>query len=285
MAHANRKIKFTGVTAITASSGGGGGTSNLTVEEQDGNPTVTPVTTIKVTNGSLTDEGGGVVSIVTGAGGGGGGAPGGASGAVQYNNGAGGFAGATAQFFYDAANLRVGIGTQTPARKLHVEEVTTQLRLDYDATQYTDLYSDVAGELQIVPEGGTIVQPAALNDENRHASYLLGVATIPMVLTPGGGTMGLQTNSTWFFDAHVVGKVDGLPDSITVQLKGAINRAAGNASILGAVFEFIVHDSLPAVTNAVSAAADGVNLVINVRGDAGLTIDWVGWVTTAQMID
>jgi hypothetical protein len=209
---------------------------------------------------------------------------------VQYNNGAGGFAGATAQFFYDAANLRVGIGTQTPARKLHVEEVTTQLRLDYDGTQYTDLYSDVAGELQIIPEGGTIVQPAALNDENRHASYLLGVtttgaATVPMVLTPGGGTMGLQTNSTWFFDAHVVGKLDGLPDSITVQLKGAITRAAGNASILGAVFEFIVHDSLPAVTNAVSAAADGVNLVINVRGDAGLTIDWVGWVTTAQMID
>ena len=65
MAHANRKIKFTGVTAITASSGGGGGTSNLTVEEQDGNPTVTPVTTIKVTNGSLTDEGGGVVSILS----------------------------------------------------------------------------------------------------------------------------------------------------------------------------------------------------------------------------
>ena len=290
MAHANRKIKFTGVTAISATSGGGGGTSNLTVEEQDGNPTVTPVTTIKVTNGSLTDEGGGVVSIVTGAGGGGGGAPGGASGAVQYNNGAGGFAGATAQFFYDAANLRVGIGTQTPARKLHVEEVTTQLRLDYDATQFTDLYSDVAGELQIIPEGGTIVQPAALNDENRHASYLLGVtttnaSTVPMVLTPGGGTMGLQTNSTWFFDAHIVGKINGLPDSITVQLKGAITRAGGNASLLGAVFEFIVHDSLPAVSNAVSAAADGVNLVINVRGDTGLTIDWVGWVTTAQMID
>ena len=289
MAHANRKIKFTGVTAITASSGGGGGTSNLTVEEQDGNPTVTPVTTIKVTNGSLTDEGGGVVSIVTGAGGGGGGAPGGASGAVQYNNGAGGFAGATAQFFYDAANLRVGIGTQTPARKLHVEEVTTQLRLDYDTTQFTDLYSDVAGELQIIPEGGTIVQPAALNDENRHSSYLLGVTTTnatptAMTLTPGGGTMGLQTNSTWFFDAHIVGKVDASADSITVQLKGAITRAAGNATILGAVFEFIVHDASGGTYN-VAAIASGVNLVIQVTGSAGTTIDWVGWVTTAQMID
>ena len=289
MAHANRKIKFTGVTAITASSGGGGGTSNLTVEEQDGNPTVTPVTTIKVTNGTLTDEGGGVVSIVTGGGGGGGGAPGGASGAVQYNNGAGGFAGATAQFFYDAANLRVGIGTQTPARKLHVEEVTTQLRLDYDTTQFTDLYSDVAGELQIIPEGGTIVQPAALNDENRHSSYLLGVTTTDatptaMTLTPGGGTMGLQTNSTWFFDAHIVGKVDASADSITVQLKGAITRAAANATILGAVFEFIVHDASAGTYN-VAAIASGVNLVIQVTGSAGTTIDWVGWVTTAQMID
>ena len=288
MAHANRKIKFTGVTAITSTSGGGG-SSNLTVEEQDGNPTVTPVTTIKVTNGTLTDEGGGVVSIVTGGGGGGGGAPGGASGAVQYNNGAGGFAGATAQFFYDAANLRVGIGTQTPARKLHVEEVTTQLRLDYDATQFTDLYSDVAGELQIIPEGGTIVQPAALNDENRHSSYLLGVTTTDatptaMTLTPGGGTMGLQTNSTWFFDAHIVGKVDASADSITVQLKGAITRAAANATILGAVFEFIVHDASAGTYN-VAAIASGVNLVIQVTGSAGTTIDWVGWVTTAQMID
>ena len=288
MAHANRKIKFTGVTAITSTSGGGG-SSNLTVEEQDGNPTVTPVTTIKVTNGTLTDEGGGVVSIVTGGGGGGGGAPGGASGAVQYNNGAGGFAGATAQFFYDAANLRVGIGTQTPARKLHVEEVTTQLRLDYDATQFTDLYSDVAGELQIIPEGGTIVQPAALNDENRHSSYLLGVTTTDatptaMTLTPGGGTMGLQTNSTWFFDAHIVGKVDASADSITVQLKGAITRAAANATILGAVFEFIVHDASAGTYN-VAAIASGVNLVIQVTGSAGTTIDWVGCVTTAQMID
>ena len=289
MAHANRKIKFTGVTAVTSTSGGGGGVSNLTVEEQDGNPTVTPVTTIKVTNGTLTDEGGGVVSIVTGGGGGGGGAPGGASGAVQYNNGAGGFAGATAQFFYDAANLRVGIGTQTPARKLHVEEVTTQLRLDYDGTYFTDLYSDVAGELQIIPEGGAIVQPAALNDENRHVSYLLGVTTTdatitPMTLTPGGGTMGLQTNSTWFFDAHVVGKVDSTSDSITVQLKGAVTRGAGTATILGAVFEFIVHDS-SAGTYQVDATVSGVNLVIAVTGAAGQTIDWVGWVTTAQVID
>lgn len=43
----------------------------LTVEEQDGIPSVVNVNKIKVTNGTLTDNSGGVVSITTGGGGGG----------------------------------------------------------------------------------------------------------------------------------------------------------------------------------------------------------------------
>ena len=43
----------------------------LKVQEQDGNPSVRPVNTIKVTNGTLTDDGGAVVSVTTGGGGGG----------------------------------------------------------------------------------------------------------------------------------------------------------------------------------------------------------------------
>lgn len=49
-----------------ASSGGGG---SLTVEEVDGTPTVSNVTTIVVSNGTLTDDGGGQVTINTGGGG------------------------------------------------------------------------------------------------------------------------------------------------------------------------------------------------------------------------
>lgn len=45
---------------------------SLTVKEVDGSPSVTNVTEIKVTNGTLTDNGGGSVSITTGGGGGGG---------------------------------------------------------------------------------------------------------------------------------------------------------------------------------------------------------------------
>jgi hypothetical protein len=52
----------------TTSTGGGGG--SLTVQEEDGTPLVTSVTTIKVTNGTLTDHGGGVVSVDTTGGGG-----------------------------------------------------------------------------------------------------------------------------------------------------------------------------------------------------------------------
>ena len=59
-AYAVGKAKFSGVSS----------TDGLTVEEIDGNPTVHPVNTIKVSNGTLTDDGGGVVTITTGGGGG-----------------------------------------------------------------------------------------------------------------------------------------------------------------------------------------------------------------------
>jgi type II secretory pathway pseudopilin PulG len=42
---------------------GAGG--SLTVEETDGSPTVSDVTTIKFSNGAVTDDGGGVVSVST----------------------------------------------------------------------------------------------------------------------------------------------------------------------------------------------------------------------------
>lgn len=54
---------------VSSSGGGGGGTPfSLTIEEQDGAPSVADVSTVKVTNGSLTDEGGGIVSLATGGG-------------------------------------------------------------------------------------------------------------------------------------------------------------------------------------------------------------------------
>ena len=284
MVRANTGKKFTGTTLVT--SGGGGGGTALTVEEQDGTPSVSNVNTIRVTNGTLTDEGGGVVSITTG-GGGGGGSPGGPTGAVQFNNGVT-FAGSS-QFIYDSTNFRVGIGTTSPARKLDVKETTTQLRLDYDGTEYTDIYSDSAGELQIIPSGGVVIQPTALNSTNRHASYVLDAFTTDATLTnmdlkPGGGDMVLPTNSTWFFDALVIGKQDASTNAITIKLEGCILREAGSAAIQGAVFKFVVHDA-SAGTWDVDAIASGNNLEIQVTGAAGTTIDWTAHVRTTEVQD
>ncbi len=49
--------------------------SSLTVKEQDGSPSVSNVTTIQVSDGTLTNEGGGIISLTTGGGGSGGADP------------------------------------------------------------------------------------------------------------------------------------------------------------------------------------------------------------------
>ena len=435
MATANRKIKFTGKTAVTSTSGGGGGGSSLTVEEQDGVPSVSPVNTIRVSNGTLTDEGGGVVSIVTGGGtvpgvaygevvdsGGtsislsttyigfntgdvgeisnmtftagagndpdvlapdedgtyqlvasfsissqeanrtitaavsvngtidtdtevnrsfqstgssgsfsitklldltagdevgieiktnttpntidvdnisfnltsitngsaGSGSPAAPNESVQFNNG--GAFGGSSEFIYDITNLRVGIGNTTPARKLHVEEVTTQLRLAYDATGYVDIYADAGGDLQIIPEGGAVYQNAdAVNSYSRQGSYVLAVTTATatpaaMTLSPGSGALTLTTNTNWFFDGLFVGKQDASSNTITVKLEGVVQRQGGSASILGAVFKFVVHDDSAGAWD-VNAGVSGNNLVITVTGAAGTDIDWIGHLRTAEVQD
>ena len=77
----------------------------LRVEEQDGSPSVRPVNTIKVTNGTLTDDGSATVSVTTG---GGGGSPGGSTTQVQFND-AGSFAG-DADLTWDKTNNLLTIG-------------------------------------------------------------------------------------------------------------------------------------------------------------------------------
>lgn len=433
MARAISGKKFSGTTFVTQ--GGGGGSSfNLTVEEQDGNPTVSNVNTIRVSNGTLTDEGGGVVSIVTGGGSvtpqtfgeiidaggttqaltatysgfntggvgqitnmtfasgagsdpdtlspdtdgtyqavatfsvssqsanrvvtaalskngvidtdtevsrdfsstgssgafaitkllnlsagdeigvelksdsnttididnisfnltsigtggsGGTGTPAAPVNSVQFNNA--GVFGGSSQFIYDSATQRVGIGNSTPARKLDVRETTTQLRLEYDATEHTDIYTDAAGELQIVPSGGVVIQPTALNSNIRHGSYVLDAATTdasPTVMTikPGSGAMTLVDNSTWFFDAMVVGKQDASANSITVKLEGAVNRNGAGATILGGVLNLIVFDSSVGAWN-VSATVAGNNLQVTVTGAAATTVDWSAHVRTTEVQD
>ena len=92
----------------TKYTGSNAGVEGLRIRDQDGNPNVSPVTEIRVTDGTLTDDGNGVVSLQTG-GGGGGGTSSGPAGAIQLSDGAGGFANDT-DFDYDTTNDRINLG-------------------------------------------------------------------------------------------------------------------------------------------------------------------------------
>ena len=238
------------------------------------------------TTATLDYAGFNLTSIGTG-GSSGGGTPAAPVNSVQFNN-AGAFGGSS-QFIFDSATNRVGIGNATPARKLDVRDTTTQLRLEYDGTENTDLYTDAAGELQIVPSGGVVLQPTALNSNLRHGSYVLDANTTdatPTIMTikPGSGAMTMVDNSTWFFDIMVVGKQDSSNNSITVKLQGAINRNAGSATILGGVLSLVIFDSSLGTWN-VAASGSGNNLTITVTGAAATTIDWLAHVRTAEVQD
>jgi hypothetical protein len=74
-----------------------------------------------------------ILTFATG-GGGGGGTPGGSDSHIQYNNG--GSFGGEATLVYDDANDRVGIGTPTPLRQLHIQ---------YDALGATNPDADADG--------------------------------------------------------------------------------------------------------------------------------------------
>ena len=93
----------------TKYTGSNEGVEGLRMRDQDGTPNVTPVTEIRVTNGTLTDDGNGVVSLQTGGGGGGGGTSSGPTGAVQLSDGGGGFTNDT-DLDYDSTNDRLNLG-------------------------------------------------------------------------------------------------------------------------------------------------------------------------------
>ena len=98
-ADSNLQLDANGTIIRTAAGGG----ASLTVKEVDGAPTVAGVSTIIVSNGTLTDDGGGEVTLTTG--GGGGGAPSNPVNSVQFND-AGAFGG-DAQFSWTGTTLNV----------------------------------------------------------------------------------------------------------------------------------------------------------------------------------
>ena len=96
------------------------GTPPLRVKEADGSPNVSGVTTIVVSNGSITSVQGKTIYLTTG-GGGGGGSPGGSSTQVQYN--AAGSFGGISGFTSDGTNVTAGSGNLRATRPRFITSI------------------------------------------------------------------------------------------------------------------------------------------------------------------
>lgn len=77
---------------------------------------------------------------------------------------------------------KIGLGTPTPAARIHSQSTTTQLRLGYDATKYTDLSTGSTGNLTIDPTGDTTKVVGAVNSTG-------GFFKNGIEITGGGGSM------------------------------------------------------------------------------------------------
>ncbi len=62
---------------------------------------------------------------------------------------------------YFPAPVAIGLGTNTPQRRIHVVDNTgAQMRLEYNASNYMDFLVDAGGSWRIAPTGDIIVDPA-----------------------------------------------------------------------------------------------------------------------------
>jgi hypothetical protein len=129
------------------------------------------------------------VEFATGAG-----SPGGSSGYVQYNDGAGGFAGESG-LFWDAANDRLGVGTASPAAKLHVLDGSGAIRFQ----------NSNASEVGVNNKGIDVQVP--YNDGAlRFLINSAGTATAGPAFQGFGDTYGSGLSGQMYFDG---GRVSG----------------------------------------------------------------------------
>ncbi len=80
-------------------------------------------------------------------------------------------------FCVDASADMIGIGLIDPAAILHIQKTSEQLRLGYNASNYTSFTTNSGGDLAIAPSGGNLTVTAADVDIASDKAFYLGNPT------------------------------------------------------------------------------------------------------------
>lgn len=216
--------------------------------------------------------------------------PTGTEGQMLYNN-----AGTWTAFdnmYWDDTNSRLGLGTTNPSTLLHLEGTTEQLRLGYDATNYTSFTTSETGQLTLADSGTDIVSfnesaakfsvPTAFtasgdvsiyNDlafTNETASYITSDASLYMQAGDVGGAANLYLASA---GSGAVVVNDDLYVTEDLLMTGNVLAANGSAAAPSLSFEGDDDTGFfSAASNTELGLAVGGSEVVRVNGSGNMGV-------------
>ena len=94
---------------------------------------------------------------------------------------------ATTEVFTILDGGKVGVGSSTPSTLLSLQGTSRQLRMAYDATNYTDWTVSSGGDLTVAPSGGDFTFTGTVD--------ISGTTTVG-IFTQGGGVYATSTANT-----------------------------------------------------------------------------------------